>query len=186
MKEQSILLTIRRQLSTLGYSESIIDSQTDVIENFANQLISSADILHTALFAKESITELDATRRPEYKYYMYINNPSACTWLDEEYLNSPEWAESYRNSIRGFIFDTFESECDWEMALEARDLNTLHAIYGEVYEFCKTNPVPSEVESFLQNTPKLLAARNWDELRYNGIVDAYCDQDTAEYIRVTI
>ena len=75
MKEQSILLALRYQLAALGYPESVIDSQDDVILNFAKMLIASSDIVNQpkTLKTTPARTESDDT----YKYYMYINNPDA-------------------------------------------------------------------------------------------------------------
>lgn len=184
MKEQSILLALRYQLAALGYPESVIDSQDDVILNFAKMLIASSDIVNQPKIpkTKPARTEADDT----YKYYMYINNPDACTWLDEMYPNNKEWIDSYRKSIKGFIFDTFESESDWDTAVATKDLDTCQEIYDEVLKFCKTNPVPHEVISFIEDTPKLLAKQDWRNLEYNGIVDAYCDQSIDEYINLDL
>ena len=180
MKEQSILLTLRHQLAALGYPESVIDSQEDVIINFAKMLIASSDIANQpkTTKTKPARTAADDT----YMYYMYINNPDECTWLDEMYPDDPEWIDSYRKSVRGFIFDTFEWDSDWNRAVEAKDIDTCQEIYDEVLKFCKTNPVPHEVITFIEDTPKLLAKQDWRNLEYNGIVDAYCDQSIDEYV----
>ena len=184
MKEQSILLTLRHQLAALGYPESVIDSQEDVILNFSKMLITSADIVNQpkTLKTTPARTESDDT----YMYYMYINNPAACTWLEEMYPDKKEWIDSYRNSIKGFIFDTFESDCDWDRAVNAKDIDTCQEIYDEVLKFCKTNPVPHEVITFIEKTPNRLANRDWRELQYNGIVDAYCDQSVDEYVNLEL
>ena len=180
MKEQSILLALRYQLAALGYPESVIDSQDDVILNFAKMLIASSEIVNQpkTLKTTPARTESDDT----YKYYMYINNPDACTWLDDIYADRKEWVDSYRKSIKGFIFDTFESDSDWDTAVETNDLDTLQEIYEEVLKFCKTNPVPHEVITFIKETPKRLAKQDWRNLKYNGIVDAYCDQSVDEFV----
>jgi len=184
MKEQSILLALRYQLATLGYSELVIDQQDEAILNFAKLLIKSADIITEPKTTKikPARTEADDT----YKYYMYINNPDACTWLNEMYPDKPEWVDSYRKSINGFIFDTFESDSDWDTAVATKDLDTCQEIYDEVLKFCKTNPVPHEVITFIEDTPKLLAKQDWRNLEYNGIVDAYCDQSENEYVNLDL
>jgi len=116
MKEQSILLALRYQLATLGYSELVIDQQDAAILNFAKLLIASADIVSQPKWTKTKPARIESD--DTYKYYMYINNPDACMWLEEMYPDKPEWIDSYRKSIKGFIFDTFESDCDWDTALE--------------------------------------------------------------------
>lgn len=186
-KEQSLLLALRYHLSTLGYPESVIESQDPVISNFSKLLIQSVELesKRCADNVESNLTELPAAT-DNYKYYMYINNPDA--WDSSEYdsksIQSAEWAKSYRYSDHGFLFDTFETDSDWERAINAQDIQTLNAIYNEVVEHCKRKKVPYEVYSFVRDTPALLKNPDWKQLKhkYFGIVDAYCDQDVDEYV----
>ena len=184
-KEQSLLLALRYHLSTLGYPESVIESQDPAISNFSKLLIQSVELesKRSADNVESNLTELPPAT-DNYKYYMYINNPDA--WDSSEYdsksIQSANWAKSYRYSDHGFLFDTFETDSDWQIALEARDVNTLNAIYNEVVTHCKHKKVPWAVYDFLKKTPMLLAKQVWNELKYNGIVDAYCDEDPSEYV----
>lgn len=177
--EQSLLLAIRHQLSVFGYSESVIDSQESEITNFCESLIQSAD--HEMRRDKLNI---DADI-PKYKYYMYINNPVDMpfpTWQDPNDPKASAWFNDYRFGKRGIIFDTFESDQDWDRALRSRDVATLTAIYDEVVKFAKTTPVPSDVVRFIEDTPKNIANEDWESLKWNHIVDAYCDYDEDEYV----
>ena len=179
-KEQSLLLMIRHQLSVVGYSEDIIESQEPAIANFCKLLVESAEFE----LVRNEITNTEISNNT-YKYYMYINNPADFPKPDHIDLTNPNaaaWFDSYKFSDRGIIFDTFETDSDWQIAVESRDIAALTAIYNEVVKFAKTRPVPLEIVRFIENTPKRIISRNWDNLMYNGIVDAYCDQSRDEYV----
>lgn len=179
-KEQSLLLMIRHQLSVLGYSEDIIESQEPAIANFCKLLVESAEFE----LARNEITDMEISNNT-YKYYMYINNPDDFPKPDYIDLIEPSaaaWFDSYKFSDFGIIFDTFETDSDWQLAVESRDIAALTAIYNEVVKFAKTRPVPAEVVRFIENTPKKIISKNWNDLMYNGIVDAYCDQSRDEYV----
>jgi hypothetical protein len=181
-KEQSLLLAVRHQLSVLGYSEAVIDWAEPKISNFCALCIDGADYQTTYLDAvKQDIVKasMPAIESSKYSYYMYINNTSAAPM--PSYHDASSW-EHYKNKDHGFIFDTFESESDWQNALAEKDVVVLKEIYDEVVKFAVTKPVPGEVVSFIKNTPALIATLDWDALAYNGIVDAYCDQDADEYV----
>jgi hypothetical protein len=155
--EQSILLTIRHQMSTLGYSEDEINLQDESISHFTKLLVNSINL------ERKRKTQLSAPNSEKYKYFMHINNPDF----------NRSWAHDA-------LMSCFDS--DWGVAVTTRDIDTCIAIVREVTEFCKTHRVPSSVVDFYKNTPALLAADNWKDLRYNGIVDAYCDEDKSEYV----
>ena len=159
-KEQSLLLAIRHHMSALGYSEQEIDLQDDVISNFTNLLVKSAEI-------GRQPQATTVTHPGDYKYYMHINDPSFSTWEHDA------------------LMCTFESDSDWERALDNKDIAACCAIIAEVATFCQTHRVPSAVVNFYHNMPKRLVIPDWFKLRYNtvnGIVDAYCDEDKSEYV----
>jgi hypothetical protein len=178
-KEQSLMMAMRYQLSMLGYPETVIDMQDPAISNFCKLLIQSAE-----LEVKRNDPNKLSQPNSMYEYYMYINNPDA--WDSSAYdsvsAEQAEWAKSYRESDYGFLFDTFESDSDWYKAVQHRDIDTLNLIYNEVVTYCKHKKVPYDVYLFVKNTPELLAKKNWADLEYTGIVDAYCDDDQDEYV----
>ena len=103
-KEQSLLLMIRHQLSVLGYSEDIIESQEPAIANFCKLLVESAEFE----LARNEITDMEISNNT-YKYYMYINNPDDFPKPDYIDLIEPSaaaWFDSYKFSDFGIIFDT--------------------------------------------------------------------------------
>jgi len=187
-KEQSLLLAVRHQLSVLGYSEAVIDWAEPKISNFCALCIDGADYQTTYLDAvKQDIVKasMPAVESSKYSYYMYINNPDAAplpSYYDASDAKQVASWEHYKNSNHGFIFDTFETDSDWETALAEKDVVVLKSIYDEVVKFAVTKPVPGEVVSFITNTPTYIATSDWGALAYNGIVDAYCDQDASEYV----
>ena len=154
--EQSLLLAVRHQLSALGYTESEIDAQDSAIEHFAKLVINSINLERRRQTYKPDTTG--------YEYYMHINDPNFSTWEHDA------------------LMSTFDSPSDWSLAVERKDLATCNAIIGEVEKFCKTHRVPSAVVDFYKEMPALLAVEAWNELQYNGIVDAYCDEDSSEYV----
>ena len=187
-KEQSLLLAVRHQLSVLGYSEAVIDWAEPKISNFCALCIDGADYQTNYLDAvKQDIVKasMPVVESSKYSYYMYINNPAAAplpSYYDASDAKQVASWEHYKNSDHGFLFDTFETESDWKTALAEKDVVVLKSIYDEVVKFAVTKPVPQEVVSFIKNTPAYIATLNWDALEYNGIVDAYCDQDADEYV----
>ena len=64
-KEQSLLLMIRHQLSVLGYSEDIIESQEPAIANFCKLLVESAEFE----LARNEITDMDYYENLRVKSY---------------------------------------------------------------------------------------------------------------------
>lgn len=155
--EQSLLLAIRHQMSVLGYSESDIDAQDQAIEHFAKLLIQSVDIEKRAQMVTPSTVG--------YKYYMHINDPNFSTFDHDA------------------LMCTFESESDWIKAVRNKDIDTCIAIHREVEKFCKTHKVPCAVFDFVKSTPVKLATQNWKTLNECPyIVDAYCDEDSDEYV----
>jgi hypothetical protein len=191
-KEQSLLLAVRHQLSVLGYSEAVIDWAEPKISNFCALCIDGADHQTNYLNAvKQDIVKasMPTVESSKYSCYMYINNPSAAplpSHYDVSNLGDIASWEHYKNSDHGFLFDTFETESDWQTALVEKDVVVLKSIYDEVVKFAVTKPVPEEVVSFIKNTPAYIATLNWSALEYNGIVDAYCDQDVSEYVVYTV
>jgi hypothetical protein len=189
-KEQSLLLAIRHQMSVLGYSKKVIGWAEPKIANLCALLIDGADAhqLSVELF-KQDFPFLDMSDSSKYSCYMYINNPAGAPLpsyynaSDAKQVNS--W-EHYKNSDHGFIFDTFESGSDWQTALAEKDVTVLKLIYDEVVKFAEAKPVPQEIVNFIKNTPAYIATLNWSALEYNGIVDAYCDQDADEYVVYTV
>jgi hypothetical protein len=187
-KEQSLLLAVRHQLSVLGYSEAVIDWAEPNITNFCALCIDGADWQSKHLEAfKQDVLRAAVTivESSKYSYYMYINNPSAApmpSYYDASDAKQVASWEHYKNSNHGFIFDTFETDSDWQTAWAEKDVTILKAIHDEVVKFALTKPVPEEVVSFITNTPTYIATSDWDALAYNGIVDAYCDQDASEYV----
>jgi len=101
----------------------------------------------------------------KYKYYMHINNAAF----------SP-------NHTFDAIMSTFESGSDWDKAVRAQDTATCIAIIKAVTEFCKTHRVPSAVVDFYRTMPRYLNKKMWKKMVYNGIVDAYADEDADEYV----
>lgn len=155
--EQSLLLAIRHQMSVLGYSESDIDAQDQAIEHFAKLLIQSVDIEKRA----QTVTPSTVS----YKYYMHINDPNFSTFEHDA------------------LMCTFESDSDWIKAVRNKDIDTCIAIHREVEKFCKTHKVPCAVFDFVKSTPVKLATQNWKTLNECPyIVDAYCDEDSDEYV----
>ena len=155
--EQSLLLAIRHQMSVLGYSESDINAQDQAIEHFAKLLIQSVDI--------EKRAQMITPSTVGYKYYMHINDPNFSTFEHDA------------------LMCTFESESDWVNAVRNKDIDTCIAIHREVEKFCKTHKVPCAVFDFVKSTPVKLATQNWKTLNECPyIVDAYCDEDSDEYV----
>lgn len=155
--EQSLLLAIRHQMSVLGYSESDINEQDQAIEHFAKLLIQSVDIKNRA----QTVTP----NTSGYNYYMHINDPNFSTWEHDA------------------LMCTFESDSDWVKAVRNKDIDTCIAIHQEVDKFCKTHKVPCAVFDFVKSTPTKLATQNWKTLNECPyIVDAYCDEDSDEYV----
>jgi hypothetical protein len=176
-KEQCLLLAVRHQLSVLGVEESIIDSNDASIFNFCKLLVQSIELETKQKSVSTVVAPLDPSK---YKYYMYINNPQAFPG-SESYPE--EWLKGYKDSDHGIIFDTFESNSDWTIAVESRDVATMKAIYDEVVKFAKSRPVPQDLVNFIECTPTNITNRNWNALSdYNGIVDAYCDEGEDEYV----
>ncbi len=156
-KEQSLLLAIRHQLSVLGYSENEINEYDGKIEKFVDGLI--FDLSYEVL---DTVVPVPGV---EYKYYMHINDPAF----------NKNWAYDA-------LMCTFESECDWDRAVEHEDIATCKLIIAEVEKFCQTHRVPSSVVDFYKETPKKLIKPDWDDLQYVCIVDAFCDQGVSEYV----
>jgi hypothetical protein len=159
-KEQSLLLAIRHQMSVLGYSESEINLQDEEISKFTSNIVKGIDFSR-----KPEVTEI--TYPDSYKYYMHINDPEFSTWGHDA------------------LMCTFESDSDWEHALDNEDIAACCAIIAEVETFCQTHRVPKAVVNFYRNMPKRLVNPNWFKLRWNtvdGIVDAYCDEDASEHV----
>jgi hypothetical protein len=185
-KEQSLLLAVRHQMSVLGYSKKVIGWAEPKIANLCALLIDGADYHQASVeLFKQDFPFLDMSDSSKYSCYMYINNPAAAplpSYYDVSNLGDIASWEHYKNSDHGFLFDTFETDSDWQTALAEKDVVVLKEIYDEVVKFAVTKPVPGEVVSFIKNTPTLIATLNWDALQYNGIVDAYCDQDADEYV----
>jgi hypothetical protein len=155
--EQSLLLAVRHQMSALGYTESEINAQDSAIEHFAKLVVASIDLERRRTSCKPDTTG--------YKYYMHINDPNFSTWEHDA------------------LMCTFESESDWKNAVRNKDIDTCIAIHREVEIFCKTHRVPCAVFDFVKSTPANLATQNWKTLNECPyIVDAYCDEDSDEYV----
>ncbi len=189
-KEQRLLVAVRHQMLVLGYSEKVIGWAEPKIANLCALIIDGADYhqASTELF-KQDFPFLDMDDSSKYSCYMYINNPIAAplpSYYDVSNLGDIASWENYKNSDHGFLFDTFETDSDWQTALAEKDVTILKAIYDEVVKFALIKPVPREVVSFITNTPTYIATLNWSALEYNGIVDAYCDQDADEYVVYTV
>lgn len=154
-KEQSLLLAIRHHMSALGYSESDIDAQDSTIEHFSKLIIQSVEY--------ENHVRTYTPNTEGYQYYMYINDPG--------------FSEMEHDALTC----TFDS--DWEKAVRNKDIDTCIAIHREVEKFCKTHKVPCAVFDFVKSTPAKLATQNWKTLNECPyIVDAYCDEDSDEYV----
>lgn len=185
-KEQSLLLAVRHQMSVLGYSEKVIDWAEPKIANLCALIIDGADYHQASIeLFKQDFPFLDMGDSSKYSCYMYINNPAAAplpSYYDVSNLGDIASWENYKNSDHGFLFDTFETDSDWQTALAEKDVTVLKLIYDEVVKFALTKPVPKSVVSFIKNTPAHIEMLKWDQLEYNGIVDAYCDEDVSEYV----
>ncbi len=162
-KENSILLAIRHQLSVLGYSEQEINDQDESILYFAGLLVKSIPGHDESKFKIINITH-----PAEYLYYTRIN-----------ILEDGKWEHDA-------LMSTFESDSDWERAVNNKDLGACQAIVLEVEKFCQSNRVPYAVFKFVNKLSKKIKQSDsniWNALNDSFyIVDAYCDEDKAEYV----
>ena len=162
-KENSILLAIRHQLSVLGYSEQEINDQDASILYFAELLVKSIPSHDTPEFKIINITH-----PADYLYYMRINTPEDGKWEHDA------------------LMSTFESDSDWERAVNNKDLGACQSIVLEVEKFCQSNRVPSAVFNFVNKLSKKIKQSDsniWNALKDSFyIVDAYCDEDKDEYV----
>lgn len=162
-KENSILLAIRHQLSVLGYSEQEINDQDESILYFAGLLVKSIPGHDESKFKVINITHA-----ADYIYYMHINDPKFSEWEHDA------------------LMSTFESNADWERAIDNKDLGACQAIVLEVEKFCQSNRVPHAVFNFVNKLSKKIKQSDsniWNALTDSFyIVDAYCDEDKDEYV----
>ena len=162
-KENSILLAIRHQLSVLGYSEQEINDQDESILYFAGLLVKSIPGHDTPEFKIINITH-----PADYLYYTRINTPEDGKWEHDA------------------LMSTFESDSDWERAVNNKDLGACQSIVLEVEKFCQSNRVPSAVFNFVNKLSKKIKQSDsniWNALKDSFyIVDAYCDEDKDEYV----
>ena len=162
-KENSILLAIRHQLSVLGYSEQEINGQDESILYFAGLLVKSIPSHDTPEFKVINITH-----PADYMYYMRINTPEDGKWEHDA------------------LMSTFESDSDWERAVNNKDLGACQSIVLEVEKFCQSNRVPYAVFKFVNKLSKKIKQSDsniWNALKDSFyIVDAYCDEDKDEYV----
>jgi len=162
-KENSILLAIRHQLSVLGYSEQEINDQDESILYFAGLLVKSIPGHDTPEFKIIKITH-----PADYLYYTRINAPEDGKWKHDA------------------LMSTFESDSDWERAVNNKDLGACQSIVLEVEKFCQSNRVPYAVFKFVNKLSKKIKQSDsniWNALNDSFyIVDAYCDEDKDEYV----
>ena len=162
-KENSILLAIRHQLSVLGYSEQEINDQDESILYFAGLLVKSIPGHDEPEFKVINITH-----PADYLYYTRINTPEDGKWEHDA------------------LMSTFESDSDWERAVNNKDLGACQSIVLEVEKFCQSNRVPYAVFKFVNKLSKKIKQSDsniWNALNDSFyIVDAYCDEDKDEYV----
>lgn len=162
-KENSILLAIRHQLSVLGYSETEIDEQDASILYFAGLLVKSIPG-----HANIEFKAINITHPADYMYYMHINTSIYSKWEHDA------------------LMSTFESDSDWERAVNNKDLGACQSIVLEVEKFCQSNRAPLAVFNFVNKLSKKVKQSDsniWNALNDSFyIVDAYCDENKDEYV----